>query len=253
MNRELKELVDAALVDGKISVKEKEVLVKKAMTHGIEESEFEIYLSGKIKKSRTPTIVYLGIICFILMFGYLIYNEVIKPCENVGDCLTKYNFEWARKYNSKKDDGVFGMNKKENIRELNKIIEQEANYWAGQGDFVKALRTAKELESGSYTLIMDIMVAQSQDFIRQGKFDEGLDVIDNLDQSIFESKIAKLRFNSLKKIIESLCDKQNFDRAQYYLLKAPNNFDEDGQVVQYNNSQRSILKKLLNDYQKTIK
>ena len=45
---ELKKLIDAAMVDGIITFKEREVIIRKAATLGIDAAEVEVYLDAEI-------------------------------------------------------------------------------------------------------------------------------------------------------------------------------------------------------------
>ena len=48
MHPELKELVEAALADGVITTKEREVLHKKAISLGVDTGELDMLLNGKL-------------------------------------------------------------------------------------------------------------------------------------------------------------------------------------------------------------
>lgn len=49
---ELKKLIDAAMVDGIITFKEREVIIRKAATLGIDAAEVEVYLDAEIQKTE---------------------------------------------------------------------------------------------------------------------------------------------------------------------------------------------------------
>lgn len=51
-NEQLEQLIDAALVDGVLTEKEKQVLFKKAQTFGIDLDEFEMVLDAKLVKMQ---------------------------------------------------------------------------------------------------------------------------------------------------------------------------------------------------------
>ena len=49
---ELKKLIDAAMADGIITSKEREVIIRKAATLGIDAAEVEVYLDAEIQKTE---------------------------------------------------------------------------------------------------------------------------------------------------------------------------------------------------------
>ena len=62
-NEQLEQLIDAALADGVLTEKEKQILFKKAASYGIDLDEFEMVLDArvtKLKQSNPPTKVKLG-------------------------------------------------------------------------------------------------------------------------------------------------------------------------------------------------
>ena len=54
-NEQLEQLIDAALTDGELTVKEKQVLFKKAMMMGVDLDEFEIVLDARLAKKKKET------------------------------------------------------------------------------------------------------------------------------------------------------------------------------------------------------
>jgi len=107
-------------------------------------------------------------------------------CDNIDDCLSKYKFDGARAYlgleNPEADDNY---EKKDNYKNLEKkIVIAEAEYWSGQNEFDKALS------------IIDASNL-SEDFKRPLKL------------SLYDKAVI---FN---------CEKQDWNKALSWALKAP--------------------------------
>ena len=51
-NEELEMLIDAALADGVLTDKEKQILFKKAQQYGVDLNEFEMVLEGRLAKVK---------------------------------------------------------------------------------------------------------------------------------------------------------------------------------------------------------
>ena len=131
----LQKLIDAAVADGKISKKERAILLKRSEKDGLDNDEFNMYLDSLVikgprgenkiisflkwvfaKKLRAITFF---LFLIVIWFGgkYLITikeaNDLaeLRGGENFGDCLSKSKFEGARLYNSElrthDDVGVF--------------------------------------------------------------------------------------------------------------------------------------------------
>ena len=54
-NEQIEALISAALADGMLTEKEKQVLFKKAQTQGIDLDEFEMVLEARLYEKKTKT------------------------------------------------------------------------------------------------------------------------------------------------------------------------------------------------------
>lgn len=152
ISKELQTLVDAALEDGKLSDKEKQILYKRAEKDGLDLDEFELFLSSLLYKAKgtlhrgdnklflfskwlveKKRRVLLLIIFLLTTVGLLVnyfdeFSDKKKQenmgCVNVLDCLSKYKFEEAREYYSRL--GKFDINRNQAIRD---IISSEVSYY----------------------------------------------------------------------------------------------------------------------------
>ena len=120
LSDDLNDLIKSAQTDGKLSEKERQVIIKKAVNEGHDKDEFEIYLDSKIqehnlnkKRPSKLTSFFFGsykrgcLTIFVFIFLLLILNVVLnvidenqKGCYSVDDCLTKYKFEEARSFSN---------------------------------------------------------------------------------------------------------------------------------------------------------
>ena len=154
----LEELIDNALLDGKLSKDEIEIIVKKAVNEGYDLDEVKIYLNAKLHDRRKAILkkyrmlILGGISILLLGLGAIIQewdsislkftNKVTAiscGCDNVDDCLSKYKFEEARKFASNMKSGK--------TEELYKIICSESDYWINQNDLIRAINISKELKN----------------------------------------------------------------------------------------------------------
>ena len=169
LSDDLNDLIESARTDGKLSEKERQVIIKKAVNEGHDKDEFEIYFEGIIQqaeKAKKKQLLnnfssFFGLIwkfrkyaagvifiCFLLAYTYsweiqqlfeekeeqLITSE--RGCENVEDCLTKSKFEEARLYASE-SLGRVG-------RYDYKIVKSEISYYLSSGDYEIAYRIFNE-------------------------------------------------------------------------------------------------------------
>jgi hypothetical protein len=170
ISEDLQKLIDASLADGKISSKEREVLISRAESDGLNKDEFELYLDslvhsakkdsrGMVDKSM-PFFKWLvakkrrvAIAAFILIGFIQVIFEMIggaaqssenaqkleeRGCANIEDCITKYKFEEARNYYT--DAGGYDKDK------LRKIVSSEVSYYVSQGALEMALRSVNEYD-----------------------------------------------------------------------------------------------------------
>ena len=109
-------LIESSQIDGKLSSKEREVIINKAENEGHNRDEFEIYLDGQfqliksesvfkkifkwiLKNKKTSTIIFVG---FLAAFFIITYESTadIRGCEDGDDCIAKNKFNEARLYNN---------------------------------------------------------------------------------------------------------------------------------------------------------
>lgn len=217
----LEELIDNALLDGKLSKNEIEIIVKKAVNEGYDLDEVKIYLNARLHEvrrerwNRIPkatkktfaiiiaNIMFLSAIILVANWDSITSKAtaISCGCENVDDCLAKYKFEEARKYASKLDDYKYnddffpkktGENPKADA--FFKIICTETDYWINQYDLKRAEASLKELRS--------------------------LDVSNhNISESDRDEKYLDLTFS----IISKYCQKQQFENAKELAYDLPTN------------------------------
>lgn len=166
VSENLQKLIDASLVDGKISKKERKVLYKRAEKENIDIDEFEIYidsLKSKAKKNssgKKNNLVVFGewlvqkkrrIIFAILVIAviagsindlFLNQAKTERGCDNVEDCLSKFKFEEAREYLSQMSEFNYGRrDAKRNI------ITAEVSFYLSNDSKDLALRSVTEYNS----------------------------------------------------------------------------------------------------------
>lgn len=169
LSDDLNELISSAQTDGKLSEKERQVIIKKAVNEGHDKDEFEIYLEGIIQQAKKKNkkqlkndfssffgtiwklrkyaagVIFIGFLAYTF-FGWEIRQwfeekdeqsiSAERGCENVEDCLTKSKFEEARLYASE-SLGVVG-------RYDYKIAKSEISYYLSSGDYEIAYRIFNE-------------------------------------------------------------------------------------------------------------
>lgn len=109
-------------------------------------------------KFKQPKIILLGLFSLLLIYscGGSCYTEEFNKikekysCENIDDCLNKYEFEGARSYFSLMSEtekntscNEFDYFDKKNSED--KIIQTELSYYVSKGEFEKAEQTANEV------------------------------------------------------------------------------------------------------------
>lgn len=163
LSEDLKGLVESSIADGKISSKERKVILKRALSEGHDQDEFEIYLDSLVQtaKSENKTIrknsllsfiKWIGqkkrrvIIAFFILSGILqlvvsiseaaYQDEIVseRGCSGVDDCITKYKFEEARAY---ANTGLWSS-------DLRNIIKSEASFYTSQQEMGLAFRSIME-------------------------------------------------------------------------------------------------------------
>jgi hypothetical protein len=168
-SEELKKLIDASMADGKISSKERKVLIARAVSEGLDKDEFDLYLdslthsvktesAGLISKvvpflkwiaeKKRRVIIAFYVVLFIGSgFAYLIGGAFMgadgalksseRGCASMEDCITNYKFEEARQYVSEDGGGRNGG-------KIRKIISSEVSYYASQQELDMAFRSIME-------------------------------------------------------------------------------------------------------------
>ena len=146
----LKSLIESSQIDGRLSKKEREVIINKAENEGHNRDEFEIYLEGKfqliksesvfkkifkwvLKNKKTSFFVLIGL--FVAFYAFTFKSTAdIRGCENVDDCIAKNLFDEARSYNHETSQNnlwneITG-NRNWNVDENNKkITNAQINYF----------------------------------------------------------------------------------------------------------------------------
>jgi hypothetical protein len=166
-NEQLEQLIDAALADGVLTEKEKQVLFKKAQTFGIDLDEFEMVLDAKLVKMQkaqqaAPKSNKLGDVkkcpaCGSIRIpgakncadcGYEFMSPLQELINDLNEAQKLANLEISRKTQSKQAEGDFISNFKSKLNKkgiLGAAVETllGSGMWDGEGDE----------ESESYELI----------------------------------------------------------------------------------------------------
>jgi hypothetical protein len=232
----LQKLIDSAFADGKISKKEKEILLKKSESEGNDRDEFEMYLDGLVHSSKSDSSsdkvamimtffkwlmqkkrrVAIAVIALAMIIGIIeesINNSdraaqlVERGCENVADCITKYKFEEARTFYSEMGESNYSKND-----ELRSIISAEISYYTSNQSKELALRSVNE-----YTFISSSKL-QSERNDNQSYNEEA-----NWYNSIVESLVFEFEGDqkTIKKLVYSMKPIMNFKK----LIKEYKDYD----------------------------
>lgn len=250
ISTELDDLIDHAIEDDyKISSKEKEVLISKAINEGIDKNEFEIYLNARVHKARrgvgkdsnlfsrlikkylnyskdNPIFSFqLYSIIFFIFFGFLFF----KGCKG---CMNYLSSEEPKEINySVIVDSLLVINKfsealnaasktyDPNATKL-KVIKSELNYWIGQKDFERAFLIISEMKTIG---------------------------LDDLYYGVY--RLNKVMYESYIVLIKACCTFNQFDKANLFINQMPDKIeidnrsiyvsDEDGKI-KYNNIKAGI-------------
>jgi hypothetical protein len=161
LSDDLNDLIKSAQTDGKLSEKERQVIIKKAASEGHDKDEFEIYLDSKVQEynlnnkrpskltsffkfcfgSTKRTFISIGILIWIVLpilvyvpaFIFNVIDASSKGCNDVDDCLTQYKFEEARSYSSYSSDDF-------------KILKAEISYFLSEGNLELPYRSFTEFD-----------------------------------------------------------------------------------------------------------
>lgn len=172
MNQELEKLIEYAIADGKVTKKERTVLVKKAAEIGISEDELmleldaKLYLSkkdlkdsqrqqrnseiGNLKtKSKNITrLVLIGLLVFIVVVitAAIIIGRTKAPraIKKIEEALAIYDFEAARKASGGLVADYISVSQVD-VRDMHeKILSAEVTYCTNNGAIDRALQTLLE-------------------------------------------------------------------------------------------------------------
>ena len=122
----LKSLIESSQIDGKLSSKEREVIINKAEKEGHNRDEFEIYLDGQFQlfksesvfkiffkwvfKKKDRTTIFFLVAAFLAFLGFSILRDAVIPsiieystkvargCDDMDDCIAKFMFDEATLY-----------------------------------------------------------------------------------------------------------------------------------------------------------
>lgn len=122
----LKSLIESSQIDGRLSKKEREVIINKAENEGHNRDEFEIYLEGKFQliksesvfkkifkwifKKKERAVWFFVVIAFLGFLGFSILRDAVIPsiseyftkvergCDDIDDCINKFMFDEATLY-----------------------------------------------------------------------------------------------------------------------------------------------------------
>jgi hypothetical protein len=161
LSDDLNDLIESAQTDGKLSEKERQVIIKKAINEGHDKDEFEIYLEGKIQEhninnkrpnglikffkfafgTSTRIVISLNVLIWVVLpilvyVPEIIYNTIDvsqKGCSSVEDCLTQYKFEEARSFSNRESDNF-------------KILKAEISYFLLEGNLELPYRSFTEFD-----------------------------------------------------------------------------------------------------------
>jgi tetratricopeptide (TPR) repeat protein len=141
-------------------------------------------------------------------------------CENVDDCISKYQFEGARAYMAA-EQKINGLGVYSN---LPKITQAESIYLAKQNEFQKAIDCINEANHVNY----------------------------------YESDKQKLKYTIYEMAISKYCEDGDFKKAKIFALKASDIHNPEGydkhQTHEWNEkeTQQKLLLKKIKDFESTL-
>ena len=143
----LKSLIESSQIDGKLSSKEREVIINKAEKEGHNRDEFEIYLDGQFQlfksesvfkiffkwvfKKKDRTTIFFLVAAFLAFLGFSILRDAVIPsiieystkvargCDDMDDCIAKFMFDEATLYANDGYDSDKSLDDKRKIRKAN--------------------------------------------------------------------------------------------------------------------------------------
>lgn len=226
LSDDLNDLIESAQTDGKLSEKERQVIIKKAVNEGHDKDEFEIYLDGLVQKDdidqkgailafflllfTKPKRFFLiigvpSIIIFLLTTDIFmapdkkrekdlnikiekLVNKQDFDCNSIDNCLSNYNFEAARLIANL----INQSSEREGAQAFQKIINLESIYWVSENDYDRAYNII--LEGKDY-------------FTEYGMFKPGL--------------YYGSMYNLITKIVDEQMKINDFKTAKKWILKLP--------------------------------
>ena len=142
-------------------------------------------------------------------------------CDNVDDCISKYQFEGARAY----------------------MAEEEKNSGLGV-----------------YKNLPKITQAESIYLAKQNEFERAIDVINEANQiNYYEQEKQKLKFIIYEMAVSKYCDDGDFTTAKKFALKSSDLINTEGwskdgtNTWNDNETQQKILLKKIKDYETAMK
>ena len=174
----LQKLIEAAFQDGKLSSKEKEILLNKAEKEGINKDEFDLYLSSLVheekkrkkvfyfyyisgKKQEYPIKQFIFGIGFLLLLIIIPLFFIYYEGENVDQHISKFDFSKAREVASSKPcrkegnsiDGKFSCPR---TLQLLKVFVAESQFLIENKEYEKAFSVIQEINGlESYSLLLN--------------------------------------------------------------------------------------------------
>ena len=143
----LKSLIESSQIDGKLSSKEREVIINKAENEGHNRDEFEIYLDGQFQLIESESVfkiffkwiwqkkdrrgAFFIVAAFLAFLGFRILTYYVIPstsnfltkvergCDDMDDCIAKYKFDEATLYVNENPWDYEGPDDKRKIRKAN--------------------------------------------------------------------------------------------------------------------------------------
>jgi len=145
----------------------------------------------KIKRKIIPSLFVLSLAAFISSCGGSDADkkkaEVAEKydCENVDDCLTKFNFEAARAFAGAMESDLMG----DKQQAFKKIISAETTYWIDEGEYDRALSILAEGQVGIE------------------------------DTPFGENEFKVMRFKLISSVVDKLLDQASYKEAKKWALK----------------------------------
>tara|TARA_B100000963_G_scaffold292105_1_gene262334 strand:- start:1376 stop:1930 length:555 start_codon:yes stop_codon:yes gene_type:complete len=175
----------------------------------------------KMKRKIIPITLMLLLVIFVSSCGGSDVDkkkeEVAEKydCENVDDCITKFNFEAARAFAGVEDD-LMGDKQKA----FKKVISAETNYWIDEGEYDRALS-----------------------ILAEGKV--GIE-----DTPLGETEFNVMRFKLISSVVDKLLDQASYKEAKKWALKCDDltvdgwSKSQDRNYDEKTNMKNTLLKKI---------